>query len=307
MRNQLTDLECNEPAADPIVATPSGKIRGLSRDGVCTFKGIPYGAPTGGDGRFSAPKPAASWTGVRDALHFGDHCPQNAAPPTGAFSSWAERTSVPSEDCLVLNVWTPNVGDGVKRPVMFWIHGGGYAVGSGSSPAYDGTRLAQKGDVVVVTVNHRLNVFGYLYLEELCGPDYGRSANAGHLDLVAALRWVKDNIASFGGDPGNVMIFGEFGGGGKVSALLAIPAAKGLVSSCRVAKWLWIDGSDTFRGTQLASDSLAALDLKPSRQELQQITFERAQCAEPDHRRQSDCWVCAGCRRQDLSARSIHA
>ena len=165
---------------------------------------------------------------MREFTKFGDQCPQIApSTPTPAWASWATNTGE-SEDCLVLNVWTPAVGDGKKRPVMVWLHGGGYSVFNGSAPYSDGTRLCQRGDVVVVTLNHRLNLFGYLYLAELGGDAFADSGNVGQLDIIAALQWVQANIANFGGDPGRVMIFGESGGGGKVSTLLAMPAARGL-------------------------------------------------------------------------------
>jgi len=177
-----------------------------------------------------APKP---WTGVRDALEIGPPAPQDTA---GANSASEIRKAMGdligpgtmSEDCLVLNVWTPSLARASKRPVMVWLHGGGYTTGSAGVPLYDGTNLAGKHDVVMVGINHRLNVFGYLYLAELGGEKYADSGNVGMLDIVLALEWVRDNIVHFGGDPGNVTIFGESGGGGKVSALMAMPAAKGL-------------------------------------------------------------------------------
>ena len=207
--------------------TPAGRIRGRVNNGTHAFLAVPYGAPTGGQGRFRPPVPPAPWLGVRDALEFGDQCPQSHFPKPQAWHSW-ERQTGESEDCLVLNVWTPGLRDGRKRPVMVWFHGGGFALLSGSSPAYDGERLSRRGDVVVITLNHRLNVFGYLYLGQLGGAAYADSGNVGQLDLLAALRWVRDSINEFGGDPGNVTIFGESGGGGKVAALMAMPAARGL-------------------------------------------------------------------------------
>jgi len=216
------------PDAAPVARTEYGQVRGSVEDGINVFKGIRYGADTAST-RFQAPAEPAPWDGVQDALAYGNSCPQI---PTGSggglFDSWRPQPSPPlSEDCLFLNVWTPALADGKKRPVMVWFHGGGFASGNGSSNAYDGVRLAKRGDVVVVTVNHRLNFFGYLYLGEY-GERFADSGNAGILDLVASLEWVRDNIESFGGDPDNVLIFGESGGGAKVSVLMAMEAAEGL-------------------------------------------------------------------------------
>jgi para-nitrobenzyl esterase len=216
-----------------VAETTAGKVRGSVRDGVHVFKGIPYGAPTGGTNRFMPPVPPAPWPGVRDALEYGPSAPQHdpSAPRerTAAAAFIGELNDRPEgEDCLVLNVWTRGLGDGRKRPVMFWIHGGGFQAGSGSSQGYDGTNLCKRGDVVVVTVNHRLNVLGFAFLGDVGGAELASAGNAGMLDLVHALRWVRDNIASFGGDPDRVMVFGESGGGRKVGALLAMPDARGL-------------------------------------------------------------------------------
>jgi len=199
----------------PVATTGYGKVRGAEVDGIKVFKGVRYGADTG-PRRFLPPIPPTPWTGVADAVAYGPASPQTKArEPT-------------SEDCLFLNVWTPAL-DGKKRPVMVYVHGGAHANGSGSDPLYDGVNLAKRGDVVVVTVNHRLNVFGYAYLATLGGPDLADSGNVGNLDLVLALKWVRDNIAVFGGDPGNVMAFGQSGGGAKLVTLMAMPVAKGLM------------------------------------------------------------------------------
>jgi len=200
--------------ASPVVRTSSGLARGYIREGVSVFKGIPYGADTGG-ARFQPPRPAGSWAGVLDTTAYGADSPQSH--PDGAAS----------EDCLVLNVWTPGL-DAARRPVMVYIHGGAYASGSGSSSLYDGVRLARRRGVVLVTLNHRLNVFGYGFLAQIAGPAFADSGNAGQLDLVLALRWVRDNIAAFGGDPGRVTVFGQSGGGAKIATLMAMPAAAGL-------------------------------------------------------------------------------
>jgi para-nitrobenzyl esterase len=204
-------------ARSPIVETSTGRVQGVMEAGVNVFRGIPYGAPTGGPNRFRAPQPVTAWTGVREALAYG---------PTAAQGT--TRTPSGSEDCLVLNVWTRGAGANGRRPVMVWLHGGGFATLSGSSPMYDGGNLALRGDVVVVTLNHRLNVFGYLHLSDLAGDEWAAAGNAGMLDIVQALQWVRMNIERFGGDPANVTIFGESGGGRKVSTLLAMPDAKGL-------------------------------------------------------------------------------
>ncbi len=218
----------------PVATTKQGMVRGsVAGNGALVFKGIPYASPPVGDLRFAPPRPPEAWTGTREATAFGHTAVQNPSPssvnPTSELGKALQQVfparadvEAQSEDCLVLNVWTMGTSDRKRRPVMVWFHGGGFAYGSGQWPMYDGANLARQ-DVVVVTVNHRLNVFGYLDLPEVPG-----SGNAGMLDLVASLEWVRDNIAAFGGDPGNVTIFGESGGGAKVSYLLAMSKAKGL-------------------------------------------------------------------------------
>lgn len=207
------------------VDTAHGRVRGITDRGIRVFRGIPYGATTAGENRFRAPQPPEPWLGTFDATAFGDTAPQ-------AFSWLAlggtkgNRPPI-GEDCLRLNVWTPGC-DGARRPVMVWLHGGGFEAGTGTMRLYDGTNVARRGDVVVVTVNHRLNVFGHCHLADLAGEDFAGSANAGFLDVVAALRWVRDSIAGFGGDPDNVTLYGQSGGGRKVSIAAATPLAGGL-------------------------------------------------------------------------------
>ena len=210
---------------NPILETAAGKLRGASAGGVHSFKAIPYAASTEGAGRFLPPAKVIPWAGVRDAVRFGNSAPQIASEPD-PLSSWYSTIESISEDCLSLNVFTPGL-DGAKRPVMVWIHGGAWGNCAGSAPGFDGSNLAKNGDVVVVTVNHRLNVFGYIQLDDR-DERFADAGNTGVLDLVAALRWVRDNAAACGGDPGNVTIFGQSGGGAKVSALFAMPAARGL-------------------------------------------------------------------------------
>jgi para-nitrobenzyl esterase len=215
-----------------LAETASGRVRGVANNGINVFKGIPYGGLVDGARRFAAPTKPSPWSGVRDAFEYGPRAMQddNAfAMPPEMLKLFNVKLLPMHENCLVLNVWTPAVNDGRKRPVMLWCHGGAFISGSGSSPWYDGANLARKGDVVVVTINHRLNVFGFLHLDELGGGEaFASSGNSGMLDIVAALGWVRDNIAAFGGDAANVTIFGESGGGAKVSVLLAMPAARGL-------------------------------------------------------------------------------
>jgi len=209
---------------DAIAETSYGKVRGTVSGDIKIFKGIPYGGNTGGKNRFMPPVKPVAWTGVRDALAFGPTAPQTVGDGRGRGGA----RSAEGEDCLVLNVFTPSLTGGAKRPVMVWLHGGGFSTGSGSGTILDGTNLAHSRDVVVVSLNHRLNVLGFTYLGEQAGSDFALSGGVGLLDIVAALQWVRDNIAHFGGDPNLVTIFGQSGGGRKVATLMSMPPAQGL-------------------------------------------------------------------------------
>ena len=252
---------------DAAFETTCGKVRGTVVNGVNIFKGVPYGASTEGANRFLPPQKPKAWAGVKDALEYGPRAWQNR-PPNGS----NQPTQPMSADCLVLNVWTPALRDNRKRPVMVWLHGGGFGTGSGAGAQTDGTNLARNHDVVVVTVNHRLNIFGYLDLAELGGPRFAESGNAGMLDLVLALEWVHDNIGNMGGDPGNVTIFGQSGGGMKVGTLMAMPPAKGLFHRGISESGSAIRAVEREPAYQTARDVMTALGLKPNQvEQLQQV------------------------------------
>ena len=263
-------------AAEPIVETSAGKVRGLISNGIAVFKGIPYGGPTGGPNRFMPPTEPAPWGAIRDAIDEGMRAPQSGGNTASELAEAGAKSPPYGEDCLNLNVWTPELGDGRKRPVMVWLHPGGFANGWSTQYGSDGEKLAAKGDIVMVSLNHRLNVFGYLYLGEIGGQAFADSGNVGMLDIIAALGWVRDNIAAFGGDPNNVTIFGESGGGGKVSTLTAMPPAVGLFHKGIAESGSYVRGVTRAAGTKVAKSLLADLSLKPNQlDQLQNIPTVR--------------------------------
>ncbi len=266
----------------PAVQTTVGRLRGLTRNGIHQFWGVPYGASTAGTGRFMPPVKRAPWTGVRDCFQVSERAPQDANGPLSEFDA-LDRWEPMGEDCLTINVFTPGTGRG-NRPVMFWMHGGGYSDASGNALLYDGSNLAHKEDVVIVSVNHRLNLFGFLYLADLGGAKWANSSNVGMQDLVLALEWVRDNIAAFGGNPGNVTIFGQSGGAGKVTALMAMPSAKGLFHRAIAQSGSTIKGDTRENATKNAEQFIARLGLTTatldqlhtkSWKELQQAFFKQ--------------------------------
>jgi len=250
-----------------VVETNSGKVAGYTRNGTFIFKGIPYGDTTEGKNRFLPPLKPKPWSGVRSSRQYGSVAPQ------GARNGWANdeeafmfawNDGVQGEDCLRINVWTPALHDNGRRPVMVWLHGGGFAAGSGQELlSYDGENLARRGDLVVVTLNHRLNVLGHLNLAKY-GEKYATSSNAGMLDIVQALEWVRDNISSFGGDPNCVTIFGQSGGGGKVGVLMGMPAAKDLFHRAIVESGSMLKVGSLERSQQFADLIVAELGLSAS-------------------------------------------
>ena len=258
------------------VQTNAGKIRGLVRYGVHQFWGVPYAASTEGANRFMPPVKTAAWTSVRDCFQVGHRAPQDADGPISEVWS-LDRREPDGEDCLTINVFTPGLGNG-QRPVMVWLHGGGFSGGSGNWVLYDGTNLARKEDVVMVAVNHRLNLFGFLHLADLGGEKWANSSNVGMQDIVAALAWIKDNISAFGGDPRNVTIFGQSGGGGKVTTLMAMPSAKGLFHRAIAMSGSALRGTPRTNATKAAEEFLARLGLKSNQlDELQKIPFKQLQ------------------------------
>lgn len=248
----LTPAGVHAAPDSQVARTLHGSVRGYLDGEIKVFKGIRYGADTR-PRRFQPPSAPTPWRDVKDATAYGAASPQ------------ADKEENQSEDCLFLNVWTPALRDRGRRPVMVYLHGGAYAGGSGSAPLYDGARLCRRGDVVVVTINHRLNVFGYGFLKRLAAPAFADSGNVGMLDIVLALQWVRANIAEFGGDPGNVMLFGQSGGGAKIATLMAMPAAKGLFHRAATMSGQQVTASGPLNATARMELFLRTIGLTPDR------------------------------------------
>ncbi|MBQ7520754.1 MAG: carboxylesterase/lipase family protein [Clostridia bacterium] len=259
-------FQCDGSTA--LVKTSKGQIKGYEHNGLSVFKGIPYGKAK----RFHAPEPAEKWDGVFDAASYGFVCPLLSNERPGGELYVPHRYWPMDEDCLNLNIWTPGLDDG-KRPVLVWLHGGGYEAGSAiEQVAYDGANMARLGDAVVVSVNHRLNILGYFDLSDF-GEEYVNSANAGTDDIIAALQWVHDNIAVFGGDPGNVTVFGQSGGGAKVTTLLQTPAADGLYAKgINMSGVIGLLADEKGSGKELAEALMRALGLS-SVKELETVDY----------------------------------
>lgn len=262
-----------------VVETSAGKVRGYIRNSIFTFKGMPYGESPAGNGRFRPPTKVKPWTGLRSSMHYGYLAPQPVRHSWGddefAFVyDWDD--GLQGEDCLCINVWSPGVNDNKKRPVMVWLHGGGFYFGSSQElPSLDGENLSRRGDVVVASINHRLGILGYLNLGEY-GADYASSGNVGMLDIVLALEWVKENIGNFGGDPGNVTVFGQSGGGGKVNTIMAMPSAKGLFHRAITQSGSMLRARTPEKSAELTAAVLKELGLNGSRvSELNDIPFAK--------------------------------
>jgi para-nitrobenzyl esterase len=287
-RREHREVVCSDGAT--VVETNSGRIRGFKRNGVYTFRGVPYGASTSGSRRFMPPASPDPWTGIRNALAYGRVCPQEDSAHFITDGQNLARSdedafllhrgcaiAVPGEDCLRVNIWTPEIHGHGRRPVMVYMHGGGYAAGSGHDLlSYDGENLARNHEVVVVNHNHRLNVYGYLNLAAVGGEQFSDSANVGMLDIIAVLEWVRTHISTFGGDPGNVTIFGQSGGGGKVAALMVMPGAKGLFHRAVIQSGPFLRALSSDYSQEVAEALLKELGLARGQvSELQRIPVDR--------------------------------
>lgn len=261
--------------------TAYGKVQGIQNAGIKIFKGIPYGDTTAAKNRFMPPKKPKPWTGVRECIGYGAACPQTQADLRSEYAQmimWDRHVGdgPMGEDCLVLNVWTPGL-DSAKRAVLVSFHGGGFATGSGNFPGYDGAQLARFGDVVVVTINHRLAAFGYTHLADLgAPPEFAHAGVCGVMDMTASLEWVRDNIAHFGGDPSRVMIFGQSGGGAKTTTMLAVPAAKGLFHRAAIQSGSLIRFTPKDRASESAEKLLAKLGIAKNKiADIQKVSWQQ--------------------------------
>jgi para-nitrobenzyl esterase len=271
--SKVFGADTNSASGGPVVDTTAGKIRGRVINKVNAFQGIPYGASTEGAGRFMPPAKPQPWAGVKDTVDWGLEAPQGPHTEIPEVAATIPKQGI-SEDCLRLNVWSNSLNRNAKRPVMFWLHGGGFTSGSGSYTIYNGANMARKHDVVTLSVNHRLNSFGFLYLADLGGAQFAQASNAGILDVVAALEWVRDNIANFGGDPNNVTIFGQSGGAGKVSTLLAMPSAKGLFHRAIIQSGSNLRGVSRADATKSAETLMAKVGAKTAA-DLQKVPMDQ--------------------------------
>ena len=265
------DAIAQSSASATTVKTTGGALRGYVDNGVHVFKGVPYAASTAGANRFMPPQKRPAWTDVRDATKWGQRPPQILGGEPAEMLPTDPREAL-GEDCLVMNIWTPNPSSG-RRPVMVWLHGGGFASGSGSYGIYEGRELARKHDVVAISINHRLNILGFLYLAQY-GGKWASASNVGMLDIVAALEWVRDNIAAFGGDPRNVTIYGQSGGAGKVSTLMAMPSARGLFHRAIAESGAALTAIPVAQAAKTTEQLLQRLKVTPDRLDrLQTIPF----------------------------------
>jgi para-nitrobenzyl esterase len=269
------------------VETRYGRVQGIANGNIKEFKGIPYGAPTGGARRFMPPRPPQPWSGVLECIGYRPISPQTPADLRSDYAMlimWDRHVGCGGmgEDVLSLNIWTPGVNDNAKRPVLVSFHGGGWETGSGNAPGYDGAQLARFGNAVVVTVNHRLSSFGYLDLPSVgAPPEFAFAGVTGVMDMVASLEWVRDNIAAFGGDPGKVMIFGQSGGGAKTSALMGTPAAAGLFHRAAVQSGSMLRFASREQGERNARALLTAAGIPASRAtDLQKLSWQELLAAQ---------------------------
>lgn len=261
----------------PVVETARGKLRGLESGGVSIFRGVSYAADTSGKNRFMPPQPVVPWSGVRDALHWTDVAPQIPGDRRHVYADLIMVDRNPSgmgEDNLSLNLWTPTIDPNAKKPVIVVLHGGGFYSGSGNSVGMDGEQMARFSDSVVIAINHRLGAFGFLHLAEFGGDDFATSGTVGMQDIVAALGWVRENVAAFGGDPDRVLVYGQSGGGAKTSVLMAMPGGKGLFQRAGVMSGSALRMMPPEMASATAKRLLDALEIAPGDvRKLQQVPW----------------------------------